>query len=300
MRVKLLHYKKIGLTMALCWLPLLGFPQETASARLSGTGGGSIPGQKASRQLLKNVLAELGSQYGVSFNYDSDLLREVLVKAPGSTAPAQLDPVLREILSPAGLRYKQVGTNLYVIQAAGDETTPAGNPNAPVRQASITTEMTNPFLLVTGRVTADDGTAMPGVNILVKGTSTGTITDAEGKYSINADPDATLLFSFIGYVSQEVPVNNRSSIDISLKADVKQLGEVVVTALGIKKEAKKLGYAVASVTPEQITVNRTPNFMNALQGKMAGVNITSLGTGPAGTSKVRIRGSRRSAGRITR
>jgi hypothetical protein len=147
-----------------------------------------------------------------------------------------------------------------------------------------------PFLQVSGKVTSDEGQGMPGVNILVKGTSTGTITDAEGNYSINADPGATLLFSFIGYTSQEVPVGNRSTINVTLKADVKQLGEVVVTALGIKKEAKKLGYATATVAPEQITVNRTPNFMNALQGKMAGVNITSLGSGPAGTSKVRIRG----------
>ncbi len=127
-------------------------------------------------------------------------------------------------------------------------------------------ETVAPFLQVTGRVTSDEGQGMPGVNILVKGSSTGTITDADGKYSINAEPNATLLFSFIGFVSQEVPVGNRSTIDVTLKADVKQLGEVVVTALGIKKEAMKLGYATATVAPEQITLNRTPNFMNALQG----------------------------------
>ncbi|MBD0258159.1 MAG: TonB-dependent receptor plug domain-containing protein, partial [Cytophagales bacterium] len=151
-------------------------------------------------------------------------------------------------------------------------------------------ETVAPFVQITGRVTSDEGQAMPGVNILVKGSSTGTITDADGKYSINAEPNATLLFSFIGFVSQEVPVGNRTTIDVTLKADVKQLGEVVVTALGIKKETKKLGYATATVAPEQITTNRTVNFMNTLQGKMAGVNITSLGSGPAGTSKVRIRG----------
>ena len=161
----------------------------------------------------------------------------------------------------------------------------SAGPGTPLPRETVT-----PFLQITGLVTSDEGQGMPGVNILVKGSATGTITDADGKYSINADANATLLFSFIGFVSQEVPVGNRSVINVTLKADVKQLGEVVVTALGIKKEAKKLGYATATVAPEQITVNRTPNFMNALQGKMAGVNITSLGTGPAGTSKIRIRG----------
>ncbi len=79
-------------------------------------------------------------------------------------------------------------------------------------------------------------------------------------------------------------------IDVALGASAEQLGEVVVTALGIRKEQKKLGYATSTVAAEEIAVNRSPNFMNALQGKVAGVNISGLGTGPAGTSKIRIRG----------
>ncbi|HEV7348978.1 SusC/RagA family TonB-linked outer membrane protein [Telluribacter sp.] len=144
---------------------------------------------------------------------------------------------------------------------------------------------------VTGKVTNEkDNQPLPGVSILVKGTNVGTTSNSEGTYEINAPSGATLVFSFIGYTTQEVAVNNRSTINLSLSESSTALNEVVVTALGIRKESKKLGYATSTVSSEQITVNRTPNFINTLQGKIAGVNITSLGTGPGGSSKIRIRG----------
>ncbi len=144
---------------------------------------------------------------------------------------------------------------------------------------------------VTGTVTAaKDNQPLPGVSVLVKGTNTGTTSDADGKFSVNAEPSATLVFSFIGYGTKDVPLNNRSNVSITLDESSTALNEVVVTALGIKKESKKLGYSTTTVGSEAITVNRTPNFINSLQGKIAGVNITSLGTGPGGTSKIRIRG----------
>ena len=144
---------------------------------------------------------------------------------------------------------------------------------------------------LTGRVTSQkDQQGLPGVTILVKNTQLGTTTDANGDFSLNVPPNATLVFSAIGFEGQEVAIGNRSSLTVSLKEGQQNLSEVVVTALGIKKEAKRLGYATAIVNPEQVTTNRTVNFMNALQGKIAGVNISSLGTGAAGTSKIRIRG----------
>ncbi|WP_460982869.1 SusC/RagA family TonB-linked outer membrane protein [Spirosoma fluminis] len=144
---------------------------------------------------------------------------------------------------------------------------------------------------ITGRVTSSkDQQAIPGVNILIKGTQTGTTTSADGDFSLNVSPNATLVVSAIGFAGQEIAVGNRTQLTISLQEANQSLNEVVVTALGIKKEAKTLGYATATVSPEQITTNRTVNFVNALQGKIAGVNISSLGTGAAGTSKIRIRG----------
>ncbi|QIP15511.1 SusC/RagA family TonB-linked outer membrane protein [Spirosoma aureum] len=143
---------------------------------------------------------------------------------------------------------------------------------------------------ITGKVTGPDSQGLPGVNVLVEGTAVGTATDATGSYSINAPGTGSLVFSYISYVTQTIPINNRSIVNVQLAEDSKAIDEVVVTALGIKREAKTLGYATATVNAEQISVNRTPNFVSGLQGKMAGVNITTMGTGPAGTAKIRIRG----------
>ncbi len=144
---------------------------------------------------------------------------------------------------------------------------------------------------VTGRVTANkDQQIIPGVTVLVKNSQLGTTTDGEGNFSLSVPANSVLVFSAIGYQGQEVTVSNQSQISVTLTEADQNLAEVVVTALGIKKEAKTLGYATATLASEQISVNRQPNFMNALQGKMAGVQISGLGTGPAGTSKIRIRG----------
>jgi len=144
---------------------------------------------------------------------------------------------------------------------------------------------------VSGKVTDVSGQPMPGVSIIIKGTTQGTVTNAEGNYTLsNVPSSATLNFTFVGMLSQEVPVGNQTTINVALKEEAIGLDEVVVTALGIQKSSKSLGYATSKVTSEQLTVNRTPNLMNALSGKIAGVSISSLGTGPNGTSKIRIRG----------
>ena len=145
---------------------------------------------------------------------------------------------------------------------------------------------------ITGRVVSeDDNEGLPGVNVLIKGTSTGTVTDINGNYSIDVPSrETTLVFSSVGYNTVELLVGNQSVINLTMTANILALQEVVVTALGIEKDSKTLGYATSNVASEELTVNRTPNMMNALQGKIAGVNISSMGTGPGGTSKIRIRG----------
>ena len=144
---------------------------------------------------------------------------------------------------------------------------------------------------ITGKVkSAKDGDGIPGVSVSVKNSTTGAVTDATGAYSISAPTGGTLVFSSIGLKPQEIKVGNSSVIDLVMQEDERNLEEIVVTALGIKKESKKLGYATSTVKAEELTVNRSPNFANALQGKIAGVNISAMGTGPAGTTKIRIRG----------
>ena len=145
-------------------------------------------------------------------------------------------------------------------------------------------------IAIKGIVSDKSNSGIAGVAVKVKGTNKGTSTDATGNYKISVGYNSTLIFSAIGYGTKEISVSNKTTIDLTLDDEVQNLSEVVVTALGIKKDAKKLGYSVSSITREAITENRTPNFMNALQGQIAGVNISPLGTGPAGTSKIRIRG----------
>jgi TonB-linked SusC/RagA family outer membrane protein len=144
---------------------------------------------------------------------------------------------------------------------------------------------------VTGLIKDEGDSPLPGVNVLVKGTTIGTMTDGNGRYSINVPSEqAVLVFSFIGYAEQEVTVGSKSDINVAMTPDVKALQEVVVTALGIERSQKSLGYATAKVSNEDFATNRTSNWMNGLSGKIAGVSISALGTGPAGTSKIRIRG----------
>jgi len=144
---------------------------------------------------------------------------------------------------------------------------------------------------VSGTVTDSKGAPIPGVNITIKGTTTGSIADAAGKYSLPvSDANVTLVFSFIGYRPQEVAVAGRGVVDVSMAEETTVLNEVVVTALGIKKEAKKLGYATSTVASENLTTERTVNVGNSLQGKVAGLNVSAPAGGPGGSSKIRIRG----------
>ena len=148
---------------------------------------------------------------------------------------------------------------------------------------------------VTGKVTSEtDGSPMPGVSVLVKGTSTGTATDSDGSYALNvSDSNGTLVFSFIGYVTKEVSLQGRSVVDLALSEDATQLSEVVVTALGISRETKTLVYATQQVKPSQLVeVRDANNVMNSLQGKVANAVITQGSGGPGSGVRVVLRGNR--------
>lgn len=144
---------------------------------------------------------------------------------------------------------------------------------------------------ITGTVTSSpDGQPLPGVSVLVKGSTNGTSTDASGKYSISAANGSALVFSFIGYKSQEVLVGGRSVIDLAMVEDASQLQEVVVTALGIGREQRALGYATAVVGSEALVKTASPNFANALYGKAPGVTISTTPGGATSGVAINIRG----------
>ena len=146
---------------------------------------------------------------------------------------------------------------------------------------------------VSGKVTdAESGEGLPGVNVLLKGTSQGVNTDLDGNYKISVPSEGgTLVFTFIGMSKQEIAIGSRSVIDVRMKPDVQQLSEVVVTAFGVEREEKAIGYATQQVSGDDITKTRETNVVNSLSGKIAGVNVTGSSGQPGSSSRIVLRGA---------
>ncbi len=151
---------------------------------------------------------------------------------------------------------------------------------------------------ISGTVTVgSDGSPLPGVNVLVQGTTNGTQTDFDGNYTINANEGDVLLFSYLGMSNQSVTIGSSNTVNISMMEDASQLDEVVVTALGVKRQKKSLTYATQGVDPKGIDEARPQqNLVNSLSGKVAGLSIQTSGNGVSGSSKVILRGNRSIAG----
>ena len=144
---------------------------------------------------------------------------------------------------------------------------------------------------IRGKVTsADNNAPVPGASVIVLGSSRGTTADADGNYRIQANAGQTLRFSFIGSRSQDKLVGNAEVIDVSMAPDEGNLNEVVVTALGIKRESRQLGYAVAQVSGEDLANSQRDNYINALQGRVAGLQVATSSGMPGSSSSVLIRG----------
>ncbi|MCF2487912.1 SusC/RagA family TonB-linked outer membrane protein [Dyadobacter sp. CY347] len=193
-----------------------------------------------------------------------------------------LSEVLGKILAPHKVTYEVVQDRIILKRETAAAESGSTSKDAPKRN-------------VTGVITDETGTGLPGVSVLVKGTQRGTSSDATGKYTMDI-PDAEigsaiLIFSFVGYTSQEVAVGTQATINVKLEPESKALNEVVVTALGISKEKKALAYAVTEVKGSEFTQARENNVANALTGKIAGVNATGMSTGPGGSSRIIIRGN---------
>jgi TonB-linked SusC/RagA family outer membrane protein len=143
---------------------------------------------------------------------------------------------------------------------------------------------------VSGKVTDGDGSPIPGTTVAVKGGTTGTTTDQNGTYSLSVPPNSTLVFSFVGFQTREIPVNNQSVLNVTLQPGVNQLSEVVITAQGIERDKRSLGYAVQSLNGDVVSQRSEPNLLNTLQGKLAGVNIGSSSGSPGASTNINIRG----------
>ena len=149
---------------------------------------------------------------------------------------------------------------------------------------------------ITGTIKDETGAPLAGVSVVIKGTTTGTQTDVNGKYKLSASPGDLLVISYIGYISKQVPVGNSTIIDIVLTADTKNLNEVVVTALGIRRESKTLTYGTQTINGDEANKVKDPSFVNALAGKIAGASITESSSGAGGSTRVVLRGEKSISG----
>ncbi|QDO93787.1 SusC/RagA family TonB-linked outer membrane protein [Formosa sediminum] len=144
--------------------------------------------------------------------------------------------------------------------------------------------------LISGTVSDEAGLPLPGVNIIIKGTSQGTQSDFDGNYSLSASSGDVLSFSFMGYKSKTITVGTSTTINLTMTEDLSELDEVVVTALGIKRDEKALGYSSQEVSSEQLVTVRDANVVNSLSGKVAGINVTNASGAVGSESRIVIRG----------
>lgn len=166
----------------------------------------------------------------------------------------------------------------------------AGGGGAYASNSQLISYTQNNIINANGVVKDSKGEPLIGVSVVIKGTTNGTVTDMNGKFKLNASPGDVLEFSYIGYVTQQVTVSNASSLTIVLKEDTQALDEVVVTALGIKREEKALSYNVQQVKADKINTVKDANFINSMVGKVAGVQINSGANGPGSATRVVMRG----------
>ncbi|GAB3992599.1 SusC/RagA family TonB-linked outer membrane protein [Spirosoma daeguense] len=282
----LIHYMKLSLVQVLMAVVFASVSwatdaaaQELLDRRLT---------LQVRNEKIKSVLTMIEQSVNVKFSYSPQLIqsgRRITFQAQGEP----LGDVLNKLLPSLQLTYNVTGTQIILKQL------PRSLSTEPTSQLQIleTPSLKPVDQAVTGTVTDERGSGLPGVSIVVKNTTKGTTTDPDGKYRIDvANGQATLVFSFLGYVSQEAIVGSRSVIDVSLLTDSKALDEVVVTAFGIKRDQKALGYAAQKVAGEQLSAVGNTNLQNALQGKAAGVQVRLNSGMPGRPALVNIRGSR--------
>lgn len=257
-----------------------------ASAAAAGTvGAQDILNQNITIQVnnleMRTVLNKLNKLTQLRFTYSSSMIKSQR-KVSINAVDRPLGDILDDLFKPVNITYKIDGKQVVLVKNNSEP----GSTLPEIIRSNSSIDRT-----ITGKVTDEKGAPLPGVSIVVKGTKAGTVTDTEGSFQLSV-PDAagTLVFSSVGYTPQEIPLGNQSIFDISMNPDIRNLEMVVVTALGIKRDAKKLGYSTATVNTEELTTNRTTNLGNSLQGKVAGLNVTPPASGPGGSTKIRIRG----------
>jgi TonB-linked SusC/RagA family outer membrane protein len=235
---------------------------------------------------LQEVFAIIEQQTGYHFFYDKDVIQRI-DPINVSIKDATLDLALSTCLKDHQLTYSIV-SNTVVIRTEKKNTTYFQT------QSTLTPgEATEPPpIQIHGQVKDANGNPLPNASVIIKGTENGVTTNRNGEFIINVPSNkAILVISFTGYTTQEITVGNRTTIDIKLVSADNSLGEVVVTALGRSREKRGLTFAISQVKGDELTQSRENNVVNGLVGKVPGVDVTGMSTGPGGSSRIIIRGN---------
>lgn len=252
---------------------------------------------------LDKVFTEIRKQTGYDFLYNTRLLRNtvpVTVKAKNSSLEEVLAQVFKNqpltysitentiILKRKDERFMEEVSKFSLAPNERDNRTFSASQSAGlVSNFEIKTQRVD----VRGKVIDANGEPLIGVSVRVKGSQVGASTDVQGNFSLDAPANAVLVFTYVGYVTQEVAVNGRTSVNVTMAEDRQSLSEVVVTALGVTKAKRGLGYAVQEVRGDAFTEARQNNIANSLTGKIAGVDATQANAGVGGSSRIIIRGN---------
>jgi len=231
-------------------------------------------------ETLIDVFQKIEANSKYHFMYRKDEVKKVR-NLSASYVNTSIEDLLKYVLRETALTYKQVGDQILIMPL---KTAP------PIAPETFTSRYAIVDFVVKGKVVDEKGQPLAGVSISVKGTGFGTATDKAGDYSINVPENGVLVFSLVSYEPQEIAVNSANVLNVTLAKDDKELNEVVVTALGIKKNKRGLVYSAAEVKGSEFTEARETNVASALTGKIAGVDATQIASGPGGSSRVVIRG----------
>jgi len=290
----------------ICCFQTYSFAQDLASANNSfpAKTHEKVVQKDQNQQQLKQVLEEIGNRYKVNFMFDQKIVEEKMVDK-ASLNFDNFEKLLNALLPPLGLTYKKIDDTHYIIKRAEKKEQTVqkiekqwvktqGAKKQEVLLSKVPDQGFSAYKMlektITGKVTDENNEGLPGVNILVKNTTTGTVTDINGNYRLSVADDATtLVFSSVGYVSEEVSINGRSVIDMQMVPDIQALSEIVVVGYGTQKKSDVVG-SVASIPSVRLEENSNPNLLQALQGAAPGLNITRTSGDPGTSGNIQIRG----------
>lgn len=223
------------------------------------------------------VMNEISEKTAYNFIYEDEIKPELEKQIKVSNGE-NLQEILKDISQKSDLEFRAVNNNIVIRKRSN------------IQSKASSTEDTQGTRITGKIISEDDNSGLPGVNVVEKGTTNGTVTDIEGNYAIVvADENAVLTVSSVGFETQEITLGGRTVIDLTMSADVTSLNEVVVTALGIEREQRSLGYDVGRVDGESLTQVSQDNVLNSLAGRVAGVQINQT-SGPGSTVSMVIRG----------